>query len=252
MKIGAFEFSPALWPTLATLVLLPLLVGLGMWQLERAAWKQALVDTHEESTLQAAVPVRSLLASGEEQQYRPVAALGIYDLDHQLLLDNRTFQGHAGYHVLTPLRLLDYDEVVLVNRGWVPLGRDRAVLPELPGPEDEVVVNAIVRLPPEKFFRLGMAEEAHAGWPKVVQELDMDRLEQRLGYALLPVILLLDQDDAYGFSRDWKAVYGVTPDKHSAYAMQWFTLALVLLLIYIGVNTRRITNTIQVDDSGNE
>jgi cytochrome oxidase assembly protein ShyY1 len=35
-------------------------------------------------------------------------------------------------------------------------------------------------------------------------------------------------------------VYGITPDKHRAYALQWFTLALVLLLIYISVNTRRL------------
>jgi len=38
---------------------------------------------------------------------------------------------------------------------------------------------------------------------------------------------------------EWKAVYGVPPDKHRAYALQWFTLALVLMVIYIGVNTKR-------------
>jgi cytochrome oxidase assembly protein ShyY1 len=35
-------------------------------------------------------------------------------------------------------------------------------------------------------------------------------------------------------------VYGITPDRHRAYAAQWFTLALVLLLIYVGVNTHRV------------
>ena len=55
-------------------------------------------------------------------------------------------------------------------------------------------------------------------------------------------MLLLEREDAYGFVREWKAVYGITPDKHRAYAMQWFTLALVLVLIYIGVNTRRHGN----------
>jgi surfeit locus 1 family protein len=69
----------------------------------------------------------------------------------------------------------------------------------------------------------------------------MDQLEKRLGYPLLPVLLLLDREDAHGFVREWKPVYDVPPDKHRAYAMQWFTLALVLLLIYAGVNTRRIT-----------
>jgi surfeit locus 1 family protein len=69
--------------------------------------------------------------------------------------------------------------------------------------------------------------------------LKLSQLEQRLGYPLLPVILMLDPKDEYGFVREWKAVYGVPPDKHRAYALQWFTLALVLMMIYIGVNTKR-------------
>ena len=44
---------------------------------------------------------------------------------------------------------------------------------------------------------------------------------------LLPVVLLLEADAAHGFAREWRPVYGTTPDKHRAYAMQWFTLAAV-------------------------
>jgi surfeit locus 1 family protein len=62
------------------------------------------------------------------------------------------------------------------------------------------------------------------------------------------VILLLDESDEHGFLREWQPVYTVSPDKHLAYAMQWFTLALVLLLIYIGVNSKRISDkSIQED-----
>jgi surfeit locus 1 family protein len=75
-----------------------------------------------------------------------------------------------------------------------------------------------------------------------VQQPDMARLEELLQTRLLPVILLLDESDAHGFVREWQPVYDVTPDKHRAYAMQWFTLAVVLLLIYIGVNSKRISD----------
>jgi surfeit locus 1 family protein len=131
---------------------------------------------------------------------------------------------------------------VLVNRGWVPTGPDRALLPDLPAPGSEVVVKAIIRRPPEKTFRLDDVEELNRGWPKVIQQLEPVQLERLLGYPLLPVVLLLDAQDAHGFVRDWKPVYGTTPDKHRAYALQWFTLAVVLALIYIGVNTRRGAN----------
>ena len=247
MRFGRFDFLPALWPSVATLVLLPMLTGLGVWQLERAAWKQQLVDTHADNASQPPFRLESLLADGEIEQYRRVAVLGRYDLDHQLLLDNRIQNGRAGYHVLTPLHLAESDTVVLVNRGWVPVGPDRSVLPALPGTADEVVVNATVKLPPEKYFRLDSVEEANTGWPQVVQQLKPGMLAERLGLELLPLVLLLDVNDEYGFVREWKAVYGVTPDKHRAYAMQWFTLALVLLLIYVGVNTKR-----HVPDMGRE
>jgi surfeit locus 1 family protein len=239
MRIGSFEFRPSLWPTLATLILLPFLAGLGVWQLERAGWKQDIVDRHAARARQPAVELQSLLPVSPDSQYRTVTASGRYDLDHQLLLDNRLHQGRAGYHVLTPFRLAGRDATLLVNRGWVPVGASRAVLPELPGPAGEIRLTARVALPPEEIFRLDSAEEAGSGWPQVVQAIDIPALEQRLGHALLPLVLQLDADDAHGFVRDWKAVYGIPPDKHRAYAMQWFTLAVVLAIIYIGVNTRR-------------
>ncbi|MDH3527711.1 MAG: SURF1 family protein [Gammaproteobacteria bacterium] len=242
MRLGGFDFTAGLWPTLATIVLMPLLVSLGVWQLERAAWKQALVDGHAEQTRQPALALADWLASGDLMPYRRVTARGRYDLDHQLLLDNSIHQGRAGYHVLTPLVLADTSEAVLVNRGWVPVGVSRAQLPALPGPEDMVDVQALVTYPPEKRLRLDSVEEPHAGWPGVVQLIEPGPLEQRLGYRLLPVVLLLDADAAHGFAREWRPVYGTTPDKHRAYALQWFTLATVLALIYIGVNTRRVSN----------
>jgi len=252
MRLGGFEFKPGLWPTLATLVLLPVLVGLGVWQLDRATWKQGLVDAQEASVHLAPVDLGWLLESGNLAAFRPVGVRGRYDLAHQVLLDNRLYQGHAGYHVLTPLQLPDGESVVLVNRGWVPTGPDRAVLPELPGPAGPVAVDAVTSLPPENPFRLGDIEETHAGWPKVVQQLDLAQLEQLLETRLLPVILLLDESNEHGFVREWQPVYEVTPDKHRAYAMQWFTLAVVLLLIYIGVNSKRISEKSLREDNADK
>jgi surfeit locus 1 family protein len=239
MRIGPFDFSPALWPSLAMLVVFPALVWLGFWQLERADWKQDLVNTHAERIQQPAQSLGQLPGPGDEVQYRNTRVRGNYDLGRQLLLDNRTYNGKAGYHVLTPLQLSGRDTVVLVNRGWVPMGYNRSILPDLPGPDDEVSLEAVIKLPPEKLFRLDEIEEANTGWPKVVQQLEIKQLEKRLGVALLPVVLLLDKQDEHGFVRDWKPVYGIPADKHRAYALQWFTLAAVLMMIYIGVNTKR-------------
>jgi surfeit locus 1 family protein len=245
MRLGPLDFRPSLWPTLATLLLLPVLLGLGHWQLERAAWKQGLVNAHAARLREPAQPLQSLLSSsapGSGLEYRQVTAQGVYDLDHQLLLDNQIYQGAAGYQVLTPLRLDGAGSPgawVLVNRGWVPLGGSRAELPAVTGPADTVTVRAMIALPPEKVFRLEAVEEAGTGWPRVIQQLEIGSIGQHLGRPLLPLVLLLDKQEPQGFVRDWKPVYGITPDKHRAYAAQWFTLALVLALIYVGVNTHR-------------
>jgi surfeit locus 1 family protein len=243
MHFGPFDFRPGLWPSLATLVLLPVLIGLGQWQLHRAAWKQALVDAHAARINQPARPLREVLAyPATDREYRQVTAQGIYDLNHQLLLDNQPYEGQAGYHVLTPLRLDSAgagSDWVLVNRGWVPMGASRSRLPAVAGPSGPVTVRAMVRLPPDKTFRLEAVEEPASGWPQVIEQLEMGPVEKRLGHRLVPLVLLLDPNAGGGFVRDWKPVYGITPDRHRAYAAQWFTLALVLLLIYVGVNTRR-------------
>lgn len=242
MHIGSFDFRPSLWPTLAVLVLLPVLTGLGFWQLQRAAWKQSLVDTHARRMSEPARPLRAVLESGVDVEYRQVTARGVYDLDHQLLLDNQIYKGAAGYDVLTPFHLdgaAPGDDWVLVNRGWVPLGASRSQLPAVPGPAGSVSLRAMIKRPPEKTFRLSAVEEVGTGWPRVIQAIEREPLKRRLGHPLLPLVLLLDKQDPGGFVRDWKPVYGIPPDKHRAYAAQWFTLAVVLLVIYVGVNTHR-------------
>ena len=120
-----------------------------------------------------------------------------------------------------------------------PMGASRSQLPAVAGPAGPLAVRAMIRLPPDKTFRLAAVEEPVSGWPQVIEQLEMGPIEKRLGHRLRPLVLLLDPNDPGGFVRDWKPVYGITPDRHRAYAAQWFTLALVLLLIYIGVNTRR-------------
>ncbi len=246
MLIGPFDFRPSLWPSLATLVLLPVLLLLGHWQIERAAWKQRLMDAHAARISLPAEPLQSLLASSgprSAMEYRQVTAQGTYDLDHQLLLDNQISQGVAGYQVLTPLHLDGAGSPgawVLVNRGWVPLGSSRTELPSVAGPAGRVTVRAMARLPPERGSGMDGVEESGQGWPRVIEHLELGPIEQRLGRRVLPLVLLLDPKDPRGFVRDWRPVYGITPDKHRAYAAQWYTLALVLLLIYIGVNTHRV------------
>ncbi len=71
---------------------------------------------------------------------------------HTIYLDNKIFQGMAGYQVITPLRIGKSSMHVLVNRGWAPANRDRNKLPEVPAPNGEVVVSGLATIATQKTW----------------------------------------------------------------------------------------------------
>ena len=142
--------------------------------------------------------------------------------------------------VLTPLPLADCDGVVLVNRGWVPQGATRADLPNLPVPaEPTVSIEGLIDFPPEKVFALGEGEDRDPGWPKVLQRVRLDLQAQQLNARLLPVVLLLAPEQPGGFVREWTPVV-IGPERHVGYAVQWFALALALVILYMLATLERV------------
>lgn len=238
MRIGRFEFTPGLWPTLATLALLPLLCSLGFWQIHRAAAKRELLDGYAQHSHAAAVSVDAAAAFDLARQYHHVRIAGRYDVQHQFLLDNQVHDGMPGYQVFTPLLLADGRRAILVNRGWLALGSSRRDLPVLPTPDGPVTLTGVLAPVPGHGVLLGADIETDTRWPRVVQAIELARLQRDLDARLAPQIVLLDATESNGFIRQWKIVeFG--PERNLGYAFQWFTMAAALLAIYIGVNTRR-------------
>lgn len=234
-----WRFRPRLVPSLVTVVVWSLLMGLGFWQLDRAQQKRELLSQFETQGGDAPIAVLGMATGYQGLDYQRATVRGRFDVRHQFLLDNRTYQGWAGYHVLTPLRIAGSERALLVNRGWVPLGRTRQDLPPLPLPETEVRLEGLLKHPPDKVFMLGEDPSPGPFWPRVIQRVQMDRLGQGLGYDLLPVMLLLAPESEHGFVRDWRPVtFG--PERNVGYAVQWFSLAAALLVIYLLVNLKRI------------
>jgi surfeit locus 1 family protein len=239
LRYGSYEFSLGRWSTASTVLGIAIFIFLGQWQLERAAQKQALIEEYASRAQRPPIEIDGNLTSSQDIRYRQCVVHGQYDLQRQWLLDNRTHAGRAGYHVITPLHIDGSEVVVLVNRGWVPVGASRARLPDLAGPTGDIVVQGTIH-PPPRVFQLA-PDVAHDGnWPAVVQALNLATMAEQIGRPVLPEIVQLDPRDDYGFVREWKAIVGIGPDKHRAYALQWFTFAVVLLGIYAGVNTRRV------------
>jgi len=123
---------------------------------------------------------------------------------------------------------------VLVNRGWVPMGRNRADLPDLSMGTTQVDVTGMIDHFPSVGFRLQGAGIPTDGWPAIVQVVDEKILSDRLDYPLLSFQILLDPKCEEGYLRRWKmAAPRMTPEKHVGYAFQWFALTTVLVLLYL-------------------
>lgn len=228
-------FRPGLLPTLVVLVLLPVLVWLGFWQLDRGEQKRDLLER------QAGQAERVPLSPGEleklaEPAYARVYLQGRFDARHSFLLDSRTRDGQVGIELLQPFFDQPSGRWVIVNRGWVPWP-DRRVPPEFDTPEQEVKLSAWTHVPTGKPFVLGrgMAE----GWPRLINHVDMSQLWQALGREGVLYELRLEPGPA-AYRADW-VVTSMSPAQHRGYAVQWFALAaaLLALFIYLGVHQAR-------------
>jgi surfeit locus 1 family protein len=238
MFAGRYRFRVAPMPTLAVLILLPTLVGLGFWQLDRAAQKRAIQAEYDARSRDAHVQLGSSVQAPEELRFYRVIVKGTYDTAYEVLIDNRIRKGQAGYHVITPLRVTGSDVRVLVNRGWVPIGRTRTELPRLDTPEAIVEITGVATVPHEKTFMLASPPPLSEGWQRVWQHMDMKRYTAAVPFPIQPVVVLLDaQSPAGGFAREWARLdAGIAV--HKGYAFQWFALAATLLVVYVAFNVR--------------
>lgn len=237
LKIGNRLFDPSVFGTFATVLVMAGLVSLGFWQLRRADEKQVLLATLAEG--QKSTALLTGANAGSLPRYQRVTVSGKYSSGQQLLLDNMpSGEGKPGYHVLTPFVLED-GAVLLVDRGWVPVGSDRSVLPEVAVGEAPRELGGVLDGLPQPGMRMG-TPEVPATWPKVLNFPERAHLTAVYGERLLEPILLLDGNAADGFERLWAARFGFDPRRHVGYAIQWFGLGLALLAIYLIVSCKRI------------
>lgn len=119
---GGFRFRPNPWFTVFTVAVLAVLIGLGTWQLNRLEWKRELIAQRAAALAAPPLSIGRVPSDWKTAEFRRVRATGQFMHDREMRVSPRIHRGKAGHHVITPLRL-DGGGIVLVNRGWVPLGR---------------------------------------------------------------------------------------------------------------------------------
>lgn len=202
---------------------------LGFWQLQRAEDKHELIDAIERGREARPVEVPYAVAALDQLEYRRVQARGRFLSERQFLFDNRILDGRVGYDVLTPLVLED-GRTILVDRGWVPAGPRR----DPQGPvtvEVSAPVTVTGRLwRPSPGLALGRAVTDAEGWPRTAIRVDYDAFAEALGRALVPAVIRAEERHPWALTaRPLGPPFG--PERHYGYAVQWFALALTVLVI---------------------
>ena len=206
-------------------------VTLGRWQWNKGNLRAAQAAEFARGGEQPVdLGARSL---SKVERFQRVRVSGHFDTAHQFLLDNRTYDGRAGYEVLTPLDRGDGD-TLLVNRGWVPFTGYRDRLPDVSfaaAPLTEVV-GRVDELPTEGLQSGRSPPDAKAAWPKVTTYPHAAELIAALGRPTEARILLLDGRAANGYVREWQPP-GLPAIRHWSYAVQWWAFAVLAIVLWV-------------------
>jgi surfeit locus 1 family protein len=131
----------------AALIAAMLFAGLGMWQVERRAWKHELIAAVDARIAAAPVAAPGPDAwpriNASDDAYRRVTATGVFRHDRETLVQAVTERG-AGFWVLTPLETPRF--TLLVNRGFVPSSRREAATRAAGNVAGPVTVSGLLRV----------------------------------------------------------------------------------------------------------
>lgn len=214
-------------------------INFGLWQLDRLEQRRDFNAIVSARIDQPPVGVETILAEiaavstepGDDPaaavEWRSIEAAGTYLVDEELIVVNRSQGGRAGDNVVTPMVLAD-GSILLVNRGFVPLGV------EIPAPvADTAEVRGIVRVSEQR--RRGQLSDPAEGRLREIQRIDIDRLSVQLPAEVLPFYIDLTASRPAPTSVFPEPV--IRPDlsegPHLSYAAQWFIFATAIAIGWV-------------------
>ena len=218
---------------LAVVIILAML-RLAVWQLDRAEQKQATLDQVISRASEPLVSLSSLLnkISIADHKYRNISAKGRYLNDKSIYVDNQVVEGQVGYLVFTPFVLDDVNDVIMVNRGWLPVGVSRDKLPIFTTATDKQVLEGRLNTPPPQPPLWNDSYPVAQG--NVWAYLPLSEYAFQMQLKLLPLVLELAPSQREGSDPQFKIFRPEINDqwvaKHKGYAFQWLMMAIAFFV----------------------
>jgi surfeit locus 1 family protein len=223
----------------AVTVFVSVFAAAGFWQLQRAHYKEQLQARVEASMRETTIELPGTKVRAEDVEFRSIHVRGEWVTDRTIFIDNKIQDGVVGYQVVTPLRITPGNVQVLVNRGWVAAPPLRSELPSVATPSGAMEISGIARAPTSRFLELStQSSEGQLG--RVWQNLTIARFEAWSGLALQPVVIYQQNPGDDGLQRVPVApeATGLNADRHRGYALTWFGLAIVTLILALAATLK--------------
>ena len=225
------RFRPFLWLTIVSLPALLVLVGLGSWQLQRLQWKNDLIASFELRAAAAPIAVPAADSGLDDVEFRRLALVGTFQHDKEVFLTGRTYEGNAGFHIVTPFTL-DDGRMILVNRGWVSESYRDPAKRSFTLVEGETQLEAIIRFPNKKGYFVPENDPENGFWftlvpAQIVSHLQLDGQAETAIYAA-----------ALRTSDEIRLPIGARTEtnlrnSHLGYAITWYGIACALIGVYL-------------------
>jgi cytochrome oxidase assembly protein ShyY1 len=216
---------------------LAVFIAAGVWQHGRAETKRARLAAWQalaDAPALAMAPAQAARADGFDR----VQVRGRW-LPPRYLLDGQVREGRVGVEAYAPLATAA-GPVLLVALEWLPYASPGAP-PPVPAalPDGEVVLTGTLAPPPAHGLRLGRDWSSAPGWPKLMPYFDLAQIAGDSALALAPRVLRPDPGPGPPAGRPWRPVEGMPPERHLAYAWQWWSLALAIVIVFLVVHRPR-------------
>ena len=226
------KFNPGIKITIFLVFFAILFFYLGVWQIERGNAKTLIMNEFENN-----IKKEPEFINEDSKKWDRVYAKGRWDDSKQILIDNVINNGIAGYKVLTPLRINETDQLILVDRGWIKRYKYREIIPDIELMEISENVTGILESP-----ELGLVLSDNLvseNWPKVSQTKNLEIISKEYDETIYPMILLADPLLKNSLEYIKITPTNMTPVKHYGYSAQWFLMFMVLCLMYVWYGFKR-------------
>lgn len=240
--MAKFTFKADWKSTLLLLLVIPLFLSLGTWQLQRADEKTGIATTYAARLNMSAITLDQL-SEYEDKTNIPVGLVGRYTGEHYLL-ENQWRNKKLGVEVLS---IFETEEglSILLNRGWVE-NADRRQTPAFDTPMTQQVIQTTVYQPSKAPYTLGELQLENEVWPKRLTYLAIDKIAQDIERPVYPLSLRINAAKEGLFDTNWPVI-NVKPETHIGYAVQWYLFAVVAFLVYLFANSN-LANMIRNKD----